>query len=295
MRAAGVVLVGDVSNSLRTPAILARAGLGGVVFHELLGFNVADPAGVVRAAWASVTKAAEAVADAPRRVTVTVAAHAPYSVAPALFTEIARAHQAGPLAVHLGESNEEMQFLRSGEGPIRQMLETFGVWTSSWQVPDCDPVTYMSRVGYLQRGMLAVHGVHLDDAALERLASAGAVLVTCPRSNVWVGGGVPRIGHFYATGVPVAIGTDSLASVATLSVFDELAELRRLAPEIAAGRLLDSATRVGAEALGFGRDYGTIAPGKRAALVAVDVPEDEPDVEEYLVSGVPAGAIRPWP
>jgi cytosine/adenosine deaminase-related metal-dependent hydrolase len=295
MRAAGVVLVGDVSNSLRTPAILARAGLGGVVFHELLGFNVPDPAALVRAAWASVTKAGEAVADAPRRVSVTVAAHAPYSVAPALFREIARAHQAGPLSVHLGESNEEMQFLRSGDGPIRRMLETLGVWTQSWPIPDCDPVSYMSRVGYLQRGMLAVHGVHLDDAALERLASAGAVLVTCPRSNVWVGGGVPRIGHFYATGVPVAIGTDSLASVATLSVFDELAELRRLAPEIAAGRLLDSATRVGAEALGFGRDYGTLAPGKRAALVAVDVPEDEPDVEEYLVSGVPPGAIRPWP
>jgi hypothetical protein len=45
-------------------------------------------------------------------------------------------------------------------------------------------------------------------------------------------------------------------------------------------------------ALGFGRDYGTLAPSRRAALVAVDVPPMERDVEEYLVSGVAAGAIR---
>ena len=75
-------------------------------------------------------------------------------------------------------------------------------------------------------------------------------------------------------------------------MFDELAEMRRLTPELAAPTLLDSATRRGAMALGLGRDYGTLAPGKRAALVAVDVPSSERDVEDYLVSGVSPGAIR---
>jgi len=92
--------------------------------------------------------------------------------------------------------------------------------------------------------------------------------------------------------VPVAIGTDSLASVSTLSVFDELAEMRRIAPEVSASALLDSATRQGAAALGLGREYGTIAVGKRSALIAVDVPAAVSDVEEYLVGGVPASAIR---
>jgi cytosine/adenosine deaminase-related metal-dependent hydrolase len=137
-----------------------------------------------------------------------------------------------------------------------------------------------------------VHGVQLDEAGLGRLNRAGAVVVTCPRSNRWVGAGIPRVGHFYAARIPVAIGTDSLASAPTLSLFDELAELRRVAPEVSAAMLLDSATRAGAEALGFGHQYGTLTPGKRAALVAVDVPAGMRDVEEYLVGGVAPEAVR---
>jgi cytosine/adenosine deaminase-related metal-dependent hydrolase len=92
----------------------------------------------------------------------------------------------------------------------------------------------------------------------------------------------------------VAIGTDSLASVESLNLFDELAALRRLAPEVEAARLLESATRIGAEALGHGADYGTLAPGRVARMVAVQVPVGltrAADVEEYLVSGVPASAV----
>jgi imidazolonepropionase-like amidohydrolase len=67
--------------------------------------------------------------------------------------------------------------------------------------------------------------------------------------------------------------------------------LRRIAPEVSAASLIDSATRVGAEALGHGARYGTIAPGKQAALVTVRVPADVADVEEYLVGGISPGDI----
>lgn len=223
---------------------------------------------------------------------MTVAAHAPYSVAPALFREIAQRNTDGPLTVHLGESREEVEFLRTGGGPLRRTLERLGVWVPSWRAPQCDPVEYMRQLGYLRPGLLAVHGVQLGDDALERLREAGATVVTCPRSNVWTGVGIPRLAHFYAAGVPVAIGTDSLASADTLNMFDELGEMRRVAPEVSAASFLDSATRVGAEALGYGGSYGTLDPGKRAALVAVDIPPGVTDVEEYLVSGVPASSVR---
>jgi cytosine/adenosine deaminase-related metal-dependent hydrolase len=140
-----------------------------------------------------------------------------------------------------------------------------------------------------------VHCVHLTLAELDEVRDADAVIVTCPRSNGWVGGGVPPVSRFYGAGVPVAIGTDSLASTDTLNMFDELAALRRLAPEVDAARLLESATRIGAEALGFGQHYGTISEGRWARFATVDLPPEigarGEDVEEYLVSGVSAAAI----
>jgi 5-methylthioadenosine/S-adenosylhomocysteine deaminase len=83
----------------------------------------------------------------------------------------------------------------------------------------------------------------------------------------------------------VAIGTDSLASVEDLNMFNEIAAVRALAPGVPATRILKSATLDGATALGFRSELGSIEPGKRAELIAVDVPADVADVEEYLVSG----------
>ncbi len=131
-----------------------------------------------------------------------------------------------------------------------------------------------------------MHGVQFTDDELRQLASCGATVVTCPRSNRWTGAGVPPIGRFYASGVRVAIGTDSLASVADLNLFSEMAEVRRLAPDVPARQILKSATLDGAIALGFGSELGSISAGKRAELLAVRVPAGVEDVEEYLVGGI---------
>ena len=90
----------------------------------------------------------------------------------------------------------------------------------------------------------------------------------------------------------VAVGTDSLASTPDLNVFAELATMRALAPSVPASNLLDSATRQGARALGFESEYGSIAPGQRARLLAVTIPAGTDDVEEYLVSGVDPEQIQ---
>jgi 5-methylthioadenosine/S-adenosylhomocysteine deaminase len=98
--------------------------------------------------------------------------------------------------------------------------------------------------------------------------------------------------RFYASGVRVAVGTDSLASVEDLNLFAELAEVRRLAPAVPAGRLLESATLAGAQALGFQSELGSIEPGQRAQLLAVRLRGDVQDVEEYLLGGIEPGDVR---
>jgi cytosine/adenosine deaminase-related metal-dependent hydrolase len=286
-RAAGTSLVGDVTNTLAVYEALADSDLGGAVFREVLGFSASNPAQLVADAQAELETLMPIQWLRP-----SVVPHAPYSVSPALFRAIAAAAGASVISVHLGESEDEIRFLRDGTGAWRDLLGRLGAWTDTWQPPGCGPVEYLDRLGLLSPTLLAVHGTQLKAPELARLAQSGAALATCPRSNQWTGAGTPPVDAFYASGVRVAIGTDSLASVEDLNVFGELAALRRLAPHVPASRLLESATIHGAAALGFDADFGTIAPGKRADLIAVRVPRGIEDVEEYLLTGIEPDAIR---
>ena len=288
-RASGTGLVGDISNTLVTVPLLKEARVPARVFYELLGFNAADPAGRVR-------QAREAVdaSGADERVRVGLAAHAPYSVSPALFAAIREdleGHPGAVSSVHLGESPEEIELLAHGSGGWRTLLSELGVWTDAWEVPRVSPVEYLTGLGFLDRRVLAVHGVQCSREDLARLRALGVTLVSCPRSNQYVGVGAPPLDAFYATGVNVAFGTDSLASAADLNMFAELSIARRLAPKVPARVLIESATLSGAKALGFGDDYGSIEPGKKASLIAITVPDDVGDVEEYLLSGIQPAAI----
>jgi aminodeoxyfutalosine deaminase len=289
MRSTGTVAAGDISNSLASVGPMRDAGLDGVVFHELLGFQERDGA-LVEASRDSRAAAERAGAR------ISLAPHAPYSTSLELFGAIRAAvnESACPImSVHLGESPEEVELLQSGGGAWRGILEFLGLWRSDWAIPGCDPVSYLDRHGLLDRQTLVVHGVQLDDAALRRLAAIGATLVTCPRSNQWVGVGYPPIERFYQSGVKVAVGTDSLASVEDLNLFSELKTMRHLAPAVAARTILESATLIGAQALGLGNQLGSLTPGKRAEMIAVDLPGPVADVEEFLLSGITPGQIHP--
>jgi cytosine/adenosine deaminase-related metal-dependent hydrolase len=289
-RRCGTALIGDISNTLKTSAPLAERGMAAIVFHELVGFS-ADQAEV------TVERALHQLEKAPAGELLrhSLAPHAPYSVSPALFRAIRTALLRDPFArssVHLGESAAETTFLRDGTGAWRSLLEDLRAWDPSWVAPRCGPVEYLEQMGFLDDRILVVHGVQFDAADLTRLAARGATLVTCPRGNLRTGAGQPPIAAFYEADVRVAVGTDSLASVPDLNLFAELAESRRLAPEVHARALLESATINGARALGFEADFGTIEAGKRDCLIAVDVPRSIVSVEDHLLSGIDPGQVR---
>ena len=282
MRRSGTALVGDVANTRASVEPLRRSRLAAVVFREALGFDVEAPAArtIARAL------GAERAAGAGARVRLAVAAHAPYSVSPALFRALAAEAGGGPRSVHVAESAAEIELLRAGTGPWRAILEERGRWRADWVPPGSGPVAYLDALGWVGPDTLLVHGVHLTAAEIDRIAAAGATLVACPRSNRWTGAGVPPLARFHASGARVAVGTDSLASAPDLNLFAELAAMRRTAPGVPAAALLASATAVGAAALGAGDRFGAVAASRPASLIAVEMPARTDDVEEYLVSGI---------
>ena len=141
-RATGTGFVGDVSNTLGTVDLLRGSLLKGVVFHELVRFRAADADAVLEQG----LKALDGFGPSSR-VSLSLAPHAPYSVSPLLFQGIKSAVARLPMVpstVHLGESAEEVEFLRSGDGPCRELLQDLGAWDSSWQAPNCGPVEYLA-------------------------------------------------------------------------------------------------------------------------------------------------------
>ena len=171
---------------------MQQPGLEGVVFHELLGFRerngaLLDPTREMRAA---------ASAAGGR---VSLAPHAPYSTSLELFKAIRTAvnENACPImSVHLGESPEEVEFLETGQRAPGAACSRRRRLARRLGDPGCDPVAYLDRHGVIDGKTLVVHGVQFSDRALARLAEIGATLVTCPRSNQWVGVGIRRLSAF---------------------------------------------------------------------------------------------------
>jgi cytosine/adenosine deaminase-related metal-dependent hydrolase len=267
LEAGGTSAVADVSNSLAAIEPLRESRLHALVLHEILGFDPARAESVMEQ-----TKAARAAAGVamgvgsdPPRVRIEVAAHAPHSLSPALFKLLL--DDGGVRSIHVAESRSEDDFLRDGGGAWREFLDR-RVGPIPFVPPNTSPVRYLDGLGVLTPGLLAVHCVRVDEDDAKILAARGAVAVLCPRSNEFLGNGVPPLAMLLGHGVPIALGTDSLASCASLDVLEDARLLARKFPRVPKGVLLHALTRGGAIALGFDQ-LGALRPGALARLAAI--------------------------
>jgi len=278
----GTVAVGDVGNGTVAGRVLARSTLAGILFHELYGFRASEAESILDAAAARLDaiESESGLAAARGRLTAALTPHAAHTTSGPLLKALGgRATASGEvLSIHVAESEEEMQLLRDGTGAFKDFLIERGAWDPAWKAPGLTPVEYLDRLGVLTPRTLAVHCVHLDHQDLSRLQARGLTVVTCPRSNQRLGVGKAPVGKLLASGISVALGTDSLASSPEIDVFNEIAALRQEHPGLAPAAALRIATLNGARALGLAKSLGTIEPGKLAALavVALSDPNDDP-------------------
>ena len=275
----GTVAVGDVSNALGHLDLLSASRLSAVVYLELLSWDPAKAEAVLAFAEQRMAEVAPSLRPG---VDVRLAAHAPHSVSPALFALLVG--RGGPAALHLAESPDETAFLASGGGAWPGFLERRGLADVAFAPPGLSPVRYADRLGALHPRLVAAHGVQLDAVDREILARRGVHVVLCPRSNRHLGVGAADVPALLASGVRLALGTDSLASAETLDVLDDAALLHRQFPALDPGAIVRMATLGGAEALGLD-DLGAIAPGKRAALAFAPASGVDADPHELLLSG----------
>jgi cytosine/adenosine deaminase-related metal-dependent hydrolase len=210
----------------------------------------------------------------PGRVRVGVSPHAPYTASPQLIRELVSlaATRRMPVALHLAESPEELLLLAEGRGPFQEILEERGMW-DPWVIGrGSSPLDYLRMLTRAPKS-LVVHGNYLDHAALAMMARhAGAMsLVYCPRTHAHFGHTRYPLAEALALGVPVALGTDSLASSPDLSLLAEMREAAARHPHVSPEAILRMGTLSGAEAMGLD-DVGAIRLGAHADLVTVPLP-----------------------
>lgn len=289
----GVGTVADASYSGAAVAAASQAGLRAIVHLEAFGGPDSDVEGVVTALRERLAGVVNTTAPLVR---LGVSPHSPYSVAPAVFAALDAFAQSEGMTVmtHVAESPAELEAVADGTGPIADALRSLTRIEATGQ----HPIELLAGGGLLHPGVILVHAVHVNAAQIALIATSGAGVVHCPRSNAMLGCGAAPITALRAAGIPVGIGTDSPASAID---FDFWAELRAavLMARVREGRpdaltaidVLELATLGGARVLGIEELVGSLAVGKRADLTAIDLTDTPFAVtENAATSAVFAGS-----
>lgn len=278
---AGTTCVGDIVTQPELLAVYQQSAIAGQLFLELIGQDNAIFAPRLH-------KALAALDSYQGSQTTALSPHAPYTLSAAVLPALAEAAHGRTcrLSLHLAESPDEDRFLFDSGGPLAELLYPLVGWSDYLPpVRRTTPTRWFDQAGLLGARTLAVHCVQLTPADTAILKQRGCTICLCPRSNERLAVGTAPVHLFKKQEIPLCIGTDSLASNDSLSLWDELRfALDCYKGELGPEELLRMATADGALALGLEAEVGTLEPGRRADLQVLEL-EGECTAERLLERG----------
>ncbi len=268
---AGVTTFADTCESGSVLQALREMGARGIMYLEVFG---PDPARCGDAIDTLRRRLDTLRGQANARVRLGISPHAPYTVSDALFAACARLSldEGWPMAVHLAEGEAEDRLVRDGSGEFAEALRARGIAVA----PRADsPVALLQRLGVLEARPLLIHCVRTTAPDVRHIARHDCAVAHCPASNAKLGHGIAPLMPWLDAGVRVGLGTDSMASNNRMDLLDEARVamlmqrgVSRRFDVLSASRVLELATRGGAEALGIAHEVGTLEAGKQADLAA---------------------------
>jgi cytosine/adenosine deaminase-related metal-dependent hydrolase len=270
--ATGTGAVIDVGSRSTTAVVraLETAGLAGLVCHEFFGWRPEPLDGPPPALLAA------GLAMGHGRVAVS--GHALYSTSP---DNLVRARDicrrlSLPFCLHLAEDRAEVELLATGGGALAALLSG-RILPRDFVPPGRSPVAQANALGLLGPDTLAVHAVWLTREDRAVLARTGTAVCLCPRSNAAIGVGTADAPALAAAGIPLCLGTDSLASNDDLDLWNEARRLLADHPDFPARLVAAALTTTPARLLGRSGDLGSLAPGAMGGYAVVPS-----DLEERL-------------
>ena len=275
MLANGIVAVGDISNGAST---FKTKAAGRIRYHSFIEVFDLSPARAEKVFEEALRLEVACMDSFAAGAGVSVVPHAPYTVSPRLHTLLANhaREQGNVLSIHNQESQAENQLFLSGGGKIKEMYAAMGL-DYSWfrHTGKSAPASYLPIYNAVPK-MLLVHNTFSSAADMKMARDSSAesfplelFWATCPNANLYIENTLPDYGAMVASELKVTIGTDSLASNASLSVLDELITISRHHPGIDAALLYRWACLNGAESLSMDKELGSFEKGKRPGLVLI--------------------------
>ena len=256
----GTTAVGEILSDFSLAPLYGASQLSGRLFLEGIGH---DPVQCD----ALLAKMEESLQARHGDLLPGISPHTPHTVSERLLRGLQALSRklSVPKAVHLSESLEEVSFMFDSTGPIAEEIFPMAHWEGFLPGPRrATSTSYLDSLELLDGRTLAVHAVHVTPADVAILKERGVTVVLCPRSNDRLNVGRAPYHLLKSSGIPLALGTDSLASNDSLSVWDEIRYLRESAPDAFSAReLIAMATLGGARALGIEAQAGTLEVGKR--------------------------------
>jgi aminodeoxyfutalosine deaminase len=220
-----------------------------------------------------------------------LAPHALFTASRDLFRRCEQVAQRdnGLLTTHLAESREEMQMFRDASGPLYEFIKSIGR-----PINDCGNETPLGLfVGALgDRALpqwIVAHLNELTESDFELLETFNSRfhIVHCPRSHNYFGHSPFAFDRLRSLGFNICLGTDSLASNETLSLFDEMRAFQNNFPQVSPEEILQMATVNPARALRSENALGQIRPGLGADLIAVPYSTSTDIFEQILAFDAP--------
>jgi len=278
----GTTTIGDISGSGVSMELMREMKVRGVVFLEIIGFKKSIKNDQMN--WID-RFLRFSKSNGPVRCGLSP--HAPYSVSPQLIQSayhLAKAKQL-PLAMHIAETIDELEFIGKGKGALRRLLEERDKWEPDWKPQKKSPIQYLESLNVL-KGITGIHLNHMNEEDLKIIKKKNMSAVYCPGSNQWFQrkGPYPLM-KFLKNKINVAIGTDSLASNDKLNMFEELTLIKKHFPDISDKILIQMATINGAKALGLENVTGSLETGKKADIIALKINKDDNIYKSILSSG----------
>lgn len=268
----GIVAVGDICNG--TSSIIPKLQ-SPLMFHHFLEVSGWVPAGAPLR-MEKIKELQTSFAEHFNHKHISITPHAPYSVSSRLWKELKNTFADQIISIHNQETVPENELFQYGTGAFIDFYNRLNLINSEFKPSGI--TSFQSVAPYLQHAkqVILVHNTEISETdllliqQLNREISVNFFACICIAANLYIENKVPPIPLLQEAGIPICLGTDSLASNTELNVLHEIQLIHEQFPSISWEQTLQWATWNGAQALGMADQFGKLEKGRKPGICLID-------------------------